>query len=239
MAIPLDRAAIIAEPQSVDDRQRGDPALRTAERASATRPWWSATLPRHDCAQDRCRFVAAVALAGCGSAWNDPYPAADRGKNILYSSFAERPKHLDPVQSYSSNECDFIAQIYEPPLQYHYLKRPYALIPLTAAAMPQARLPRRSGPRAARERAAAERRLQRLRDPHPARHPLPAASGLRARREPGSRLYLDLDPSARSRASYTLADFPQTGTRELIADGLRLPDQAARASARCTRRSSA
>ena len=43
-------------------------------------------------------------LAGCsGPPANNPYPAADSGKNIYYSFFAERPKHLDPVQSYSSN----------------------------------------------------------------------------------------------------------------------------------------
>ncbi len=80
------------------------------------------------------------ALAGCGdSPWNNPYPAADAGRNILYSSFAERPKHLDPVQSYSSNEITFTAQIYEPPLQYHYLKRPYTLVPGIAEEIPQPR----------------------------------------------------------------------------------------------------
>ena len=74
----------------------------------------------------------------CGqSAWNNPYPEEDSGKNILYESFSERPKHLDPVRSYSSNEYRFLGQIYEPPLQYHYLKRPYELIPLTAAKMPE------------------------------------------------------------------------------------------------------
>ncbi|HEX6829691.1 MAG TPA: hypothetical protein VF104_12020, partial [Burkholderiales bacterium] len=42
--------------------------------------------------------VAALLGAGCdGSPWNNPYPAAERGANILYSSFSERPKHLDPV----------------------------------------------------------------------------------------------------------------------------------------------
>ncbi len=81
----------------------------------------------------------ALLLTACGSAWNDPYPAADRGKNILYSAFTERPKHLDPVQSYSEDEITFTAQIYEPPLQYHYLKRPYALVAATAAAVPQPR----------------------------------------------------------------------------------------------------
>jgi oligopeptide transport system substrate-binding protein len=84
-----------------------------------------------------CLF--ALLLTACGAAWNDPYPAADGGRNILYSAFTDRPKHLDPVQSYSEDEITFTAQIYEPPLQYHYLKRPYALIPATAVAVPQPR----------------------------------------------------------------------------------------------------
>ncbi len=75
-------------------------------------------------------------LGGCDSAWNNPYPADHRGKNILYSSFSERPKHLDPAISYSSNEIIFTGQIYEPVLQYHYLKRPYELIPLTSKGKP-------------------------------------------------------------------------------------------------------
>ncbi len=82
-------------------------------------------------------LLLLASLAGCGeSSWNNPYNAEDIGKNILYSVFSERPKHLDPVQSYSSNEIQFTAQIYEPPLQYHYLKRPFTLMPLTAEAMP-------------------------------------------------------------------------------------------------------
>jgi oligopeptide transport system substrate-binding protein len=76
-------------------------------------------------------------LAGCAEVWNDPYPAAERGKNVLYSVFSERPKHLDPAQSYASDEAVFTRQIYEPPLQYHYLKRPYELIPLTATEIPK------------------------------------------------------------------------------------------------------
>lgn len=75
-------------------------------------------------------------LAGCAEPWNNPYPAAHSGENILYNAFSERPKHLDPVQSYSSNEILFTAQIYQPPLQYHYLKIPFELIPQTAIALP-------------------------------------------------------------------------------------------------------
>ncbi len=72
--------------------------------------------------------------------WNSPYPqtTSKTGEldNVLYSSFSGRPKHLDPARAYSSDEYAIIAQIYEPPLQYHYLKRPYELVPLTAAQLP-------------------------------------------------------------------------------------------------------
>ena len=84
-------------------------------------------------------LLALTFFAGCGRVWNDPYPTAERKANILYSSFSERPKTLDPAKSYTSDEWDFISQIYEPPLQYHYLKRPYALIPQAASEMPQVR----------------------------------------------------------------------------------------------------
>ncbi len=83
-------------------------------------------------------LVSAWLLACDGQPWNRPYPAASARDNIFYSLFQERPKHLDPAQSYSSNEATFTGQIYEPPLQYHYLKRPYELIPLTATAVPVA-----------------------------------------------------------------------------------------------------
>ncbi len=81
--------------------------------------------------------MLVIWLSACSNDnWNSPYPAADSSENILYRAFTESPKHLDPVQSYSSNEIQFTAQIYEPPLQYHYLKQPYSLIPLTASQMP-------------------------------------------------------------------------------------------------------
>jgi oligopeptide transport system substrate-binding protein len=87
----------------------------------------------------RIILIFLLFLAGCGEIWNDPYPGAERTANILYASFAERPKHLDPVQSYTEDEARFTQQVYEPPLQYHYLKRPYELIPLTALEVPKPR----------------------------------------------------------------------------------------------------
>ena len=94
------------------------------------------------------RLLPALALAlltGCGQVWNDPYPAAERGKNIFYSVFIDRPKHLDPVQSYATDEAAFTRQVYEPPLQYDYLKRPYELIPLTATEVPRPRVVQKDG----------------------------------------------------------------------------------------------
>lgn len=85
-------------------------------------------------------ILLLVPLAACdGSLWNTPYPADDEGRSILYTAFTERPKHLDPAQAYSENEYEFLAHIYAPPLQYHYLRRPYQLVPLAASAMPSVR----------------------------------------------------------------------------------------------------
>ena len=82
-------------------------------------------------------LLSMLAVAGCSDKpLNSPYGDTEDDK-VFYSSFQERPKHLDPARSYSSNEYAFIAQIYEPLFQYHYLKKPYELIPLTASEMPK------------------------------------------------------------------------------------------------------
>jgi len=82
-------------------------------------------------------LLATAGSSSHGSPWNDPYPTERSTANTLYGSFAERPKHLDPARSYSADEYRFIAQIYEPPLQYHFLKRPYQLVPLSLQTMPK------------------------------------------------------------------------------------------------------
>jgi len=76
-------------------------------------------------------------MVSCNPPLNNPYPATERNANNYYSTFNAQPKTLDPASAYSSDEYRFIQQIYEPPLQYHYLKRPYQLEPLTATAIPQ------------------------------------------------------------------------------------------------------
>ena len=166
--------------------------------------------------RSRSPLVALLAccLAACGSNWNEPYPGKDRDKNILYTAFTERPKHLDPVQSYSENEATFNAQIYEPPLQYHYLERPYALVPLTAAALPRpAYLDAAGRPAPAGSKSVAfsvyDIRIRPgiLYQPHPAF----------ARGADGRLLYDHLARDEVERV-HALSDFSGTGTRELTAD---------------------
>jgi ABC-type transport system substrate-binding protein len=85
-------------------------------------------------------FVLLLALAGLSACTNNPYRPSEAGQNISYDTFSEEPKHLDPARAYSSDEYIFINQIYEPVIQYHYLRRPYMLTPLTAVSVPEAKL---------------------------------------------------------------------------------------------------
>ncbi len=171
-------------------------------------------------------LAASLWLSACSDQpWNRPYPAADAGRNILYSSFSERPKHLDPAQSYSSNEVTFTGQIYEPPLQYHYLKRPYELIPLTATRLPVARYLDAEGnalPNDAPSETVAYSYYDVSIQPGIRYQPHPAF----ARDEQGALRYHDLT-AADLADVYSLGDFTATGYRFPRADRgrLRLPDK--------------
>ena len=160
--------------------------------------------------------LMVLLATGCREApWNSPYPVNELKGSVMFAAFGARPKHLDPARSYSADEYRFISQIYEPPLQYQYLKRPYALIPATVESMPHAEL--------------FDGRQQRLPDgaspqmvaysvynihvrpgihyqPHPA---FAVDAG-------GRPLYLNLTVADLSGIN-TLADFPKHGSRELTA----------------------
>ena len=161
-------------------------------------------------------FCSLLLLSACSNEQNDPYPAQERGKNILYSAFTERPKHLDPVQSYAEEEILFTAQIYEPPLQYHYLKRPYVLIPATAQQVPVPRYYNALGEALNANADSAQIAYSEyeiklkpgtLYQPHPAF----------AQDKNGQSLYLNLNQES-LRGIEKISDFAETGTRELIAD---------------------
>jgi len=158
-----------------------------------------------------------VSLTGCDEQpRNNPYPRQDELANIYYSAFSESPKTLDPARSYSADEVVFTGQIYEPPLQYHFLKRPYTLEPLTATALPTVTLLDKQGnvldDNAADDKVAYSRYRIHIKpgiryQPHPAF----------AKDAEGQYRYHDLSQQALHHFSQ-LEDFTETGSRELVAD---------------------
>lgn len=86
------------------------------------------------------RALAAAAVAawvvlglGLGGCDNNPLPREAAQSNTLFSGVIENsPRHLDPTASYWSNDTPYTYQIYEPLYGYHYLKRPFVLVPKTA-----------------------------------------------------------------------------------------------------------
>ncbi len=162
-------------------------------------------------------ILFTVFLTACDSLQlNNPYTEDQGEQSVLYQSFSERPKHFDPAVAYSENEYAFIAQIYEPPLQYHYLNRPYQLTPLTADKMPEVTHLNQQGQALGQGVPDSEIaftdyvitikpgiRYQ----PHPAL----------AKGADGDYAYHHLSP-AQIAPLTRLADFTETGSRELIAE---------------------
>lgn len=162
-------------------------------------------------------LLFCLVLAACdGNPWNNPYPVYETKQNIRYSSFNAPPKTLDPAKAYSADEIAFIAQIYEPPLQYHYLKRPYTLIPLTTSAMPELVYTDDNGKQVPADSpdSSVAYSVYTLRikpgifyQPHPAF----------ARDAQGRYLYHAISATSTDQTK-SLSDFTKTGSRELVAD---------------------
>ncbi len=87
------------------------------------------------CAAVLALFAFATVTLSCS---NSPYPESDDDLKILYSVYGEAPKTLDPAVSYNVSSHRIIGAICETLLEYHYLERPYKLIPGLAAAIPEA-----------------------------------------------------------------------------------------------------
>jgi len=162
-------------------------------------------------------LCACLLLAGCVGPWNDPYPDDDAQvrAQTIYSAFNARPKHLDPARAYTSDAYVFVGQIYQPPLQYHYLKRPFELTPFAAVEVPRPRYLDSEGRELPADAPASEVAFSvydvRIREglryqPHPALA-VDAA---------GKPRYHALTPRDLARI-HSLQDFPETGTREVVA----------------------
>ncbi|KTC81353.1 extracellular solute-binding protein [Legionella brunensis] len=163
-------------------------------------------------------LLLSTAVTSHASSWifNNPYPDDDASEKIYYSSFAEQPKTLDPAKSYSSNEYQFISQIYEPILQYDYFIRPYTLVPLIATTMPTVRYLTKFNQivHDPKDEIAFSVYTVRIKSgiyfqPHPAF----------AKNKEGEYLYLNLSEDYLNDHDISkLSDFKKTGTRELTVD---------------------
>ncbi len=161
-------------------------------------------------------FLAlAGMLTGCQpSTWNNPHALVEQEQTVLYSNFSERPKHLDPARSFSADESNFIDQIYEPPLQYHYLKRPYQLEPATLTSMPTLSYLDKNGKKISKS----------TKNPAYSLYEFEIKPGIQyqphaafAKNTDESFAY-DFETPQQSAAYKVLSDFKKTGSKELVSD---------------------
>jgi ABC-type transport system substrate-binding protein len=155
-----------------------------------------------------------MVLAACN---NKPWPEGAEASNTLYSAVIQSsPRHLDPTASYWNNDSAFTYQIYEPLYGYHYLKRPFELVPKAAAAVAKPRYLGKDGQELG-EDAPADQVVESVYD-------VPIKPGIRFQPHPafavddqGRHRYHALKPGELG-TRRTPWDFEHMGTRELVAE---------------------
>lgn len=166
-------------------------------------------------------ITCCATLTGCGpqgieSPINSPYAAGAETKNVLYTAFTQRsPKYLDPARSYSTDETPYTYNIYEPLYGYHYLKRPYELIPRTALQVAEPVYVDQQGNKLGADAAA--------KDIAESIYDIPLRKGIQyqphpvfAREIDGRYSYWPLAPE-QLKDKFVMSDFAQQGSRELTA----------------------
>jgi ABC-type transport system substrate-binding protein len=157
---------------------------------------------------------SALFLAACN---NSPWPDSAASSNTIYSAMIENtPRHLDPTASYWSNDTLVTYQVYEPLYGYHFLKRPFELVPKAAEKVVQPRYVDKDG--------------QPLPDDAPAEqvhesvYDVPIKKGILfqphaafAKDEQGTYRYHAMKPGEVGGRVSPL-EFEHTGTRELVAE---------------------
>jgi ABC-type transport system substrate-binding protein len=169
----------------------------------------------------RCLAILAIgmlgiAVTGCS---NSPLPIGAENENTLYTNFQERsPKYHDPTSSYANNETPITYNVYESLYTYHYLKRPFELVPKLATSLPKVTYLDKDGkplPEDANVDAIAESVYE-----------IPIRKGVKyashpafARDEKGEFRYhhLTKEQLGKKRTPY---DFEYQGTREMTADDI-------------------
>jgi ABC-type oligopeptide transport system substrate-binding subunit len=164
------------------------------------------------------RGLACLAVAsGLAACNNSPYPDGAAATNTLFYSFDERsPRYLDPTASYANPESAYTYQIYEPLYGYHYLKRPYELVPKAAAQVAKPYYLDKAG-----QRLPDDRRPEQIAQ---SVYEIPIKKGIRYAPHPGLRQELQgrvpLSPPdpGRARRQALALGLRDQGSRELVAD---------------------
>jgi ABC-type transport system substrate-binding protein len=159
-------------------------------------------------------LAGALALAACDSS---PWHEGAAAENTIYSAMIENtPRHLDPTASYWSNDTLVTYQVYEPPYGYHYLKRPFELVPKTASKVVTPTYLDKDG-RPLPDDAPAEQIAESVYD-------IPIKPGIRYQPHPafaldekGAYRYHRMQPGELG-ARRTPMEFEHSGTRELVAE---------------------
>ena len=158
-------------------------------------------------------LLLSLSIFSYASVWNSPHGSEKIKADTLFSSFSTPLKKLDPVQSYNAIEWAVIGQIYEPPLQYNYLKRPYELEPLTLTKMPDIRYLDKDNQEVeedSKEIMYSEYRLELREDIYYQNHPA------FVKKQDGTLMYDGLTEESLEKID-SLDDFKKTATRKLLA----------------------
>ncbi len=167
----------------------------------------------------RLAWTAAAlgSLLGLTACDNSPWPRGAERQNQIHSAMIENtPRHLDPTASYWSNDTLVTYQVYEPPYGYHYLKRPFELVPKSAEQVVKPRYYDKDGKELSDE-APGEQVAESVYDvpirkgilfqPHPAF----------AKDERGNYRYHTMKPGELGERRSPI-EFEHAGTRELVAE---------------------
>ncbi len=78
--------------------------------------------------------AACLSLTRCT---NNPYRPGETASSTLFLAYSTPPSKLDVATSYYEHESVVMDNICESPFDYHYLRRPYELIPRASEAIPE------------------------------------------------------------------------------------------------------
>ena len=166
------------------------------------------------CAPVGVACLVLALLVGCD---NSPLPKGSAESNLIFSSMIENtPRHLDPTASYWSNDTLVTYQVYEPPYGYHYLKRPFELIPKSAEQVVKPSYLDKNGQRLP-EDAPGDQVAESVYDVPIKKGILFAPHPAFAKDDKGDYRYHHMAPGDLGDRRTPL-DFEHTGTRELVAE---------------------